>query len=93
MKKSFSTLASVEFQQRSKFVVHDFSHKVHRPQNPSIQLRDRCVLCVSSFQLREFRFNLLEIWQCACVIVALDILNHTVAIDDEHCAFRHATHP
>jgi hypothetical protein len=29
MQKPLSPLASVEFQQCSKFVVHDFSHTVH----------------------------------------------------------------
>ena len=45
-----------------------------------------------SFQLRQFRFDLVEIWQLSCVVIALGVLDHAVLIDDERGAFRHAAH-
>src|SRR6266576_5386597 len=46
-----------------------------------------------SFQLRQLRFDLLEIWQLSRVVIALRVLNHSISIDDERRALGHATHP
>src|SRR2546430_12649401 len=38
---------------------------------------------VRSFQLRQLRFDLLEVRQLLRVVVALGVLNHAVLVDDE----------
>src|ERR1043166_6420185 len=45
-----------------------------------------------SFQLREFRFDLIEVRQLAGVVIAFGVLDQAVLIDDECGAFRHARH-
>src|SRR5438270_1127273 len=55
-------------------------------------LCDLCGLRVRSFQLRQLRFDLVEIRQRLRVVVAFRILDHAVAIDDEGRTFRHAAH-
>src|SRR6266478_122495 len=47
----------------------------------------------SSFQLRQLRFDLLEIWQLPRVVIALGVLDHPVLVDDERRALGHAAHP
>src|SRR5437764_8351906 len=56
-------------------------------------LCDLCGLRVRSFQLRQLRFDLVEIRQRLRVVVALRVLDHPIAIDDECRSFRHAAHP
>src|SRR5205085_9668341 len=55
-------------------------------------LCDLCGLRVRSFQLGQLRFDFVEIGQRLRVVVALRILDHAVAIDDERGPLRHAAH-
>src|SRR6478735_8809306 len=47
---------------------------------------------VRSFQLRQLRFDLLEIWQLPRVVIALGVLDHPVLVDDEGRALGDAAH-
>src|SRR5437762_12802 len=55
-------------------------------------LCDLCGLRVRSFQLRQLRFDLVEMGQLAGVVIAFGVLDYAVAIDDESGALRHAAH-
>src|SRR6266403_1590456 len=46
-----------------------------------------------SFQLRQLRFDLVEIWQLPRVVIALGELDHPVLVDDERRALWDAAHP
>src|ERR1700736_875124 len=59
----------------------------------SMRRCDRCVLCASSFQLRQFRFNFVEVRQLFRVIIALGVLNDAALIDDKCSALGHSAHP
>src|SRR6476619_7069191 len=45
-----------------------------------------------SFQLRQPRFDPLEIWQLPRVVIALGVLDHAVLVDDERRSLRHPAH-
>src|SRR5882724_210263 len=61
-------------------------------QKVSRELLDSARNDKGSFQLRQLRFDLLEIWQLPRVVITLGVLDHPVLVDDERRALRHATH-
>src|SRR5207249_64179 len=61
-------------------------------QKVSRELLDSARNDRGSFQLRQFRFDLLEIRQLPGVVITLGVLDHPVLVDDERRALRHATH-
>src|SRR6266568_4542512 len=61
-------------------------------QKVSRELLDSARNDRGSFQLRQFRFDLLEIRQLPGVVIALGVLDHPVLVDDERRALGHAAH-
>src|SRR6266446_6332616 len=61
-------------------------------QKVSRELLDSARNDIGSFQLRQLRFDLLEIRQLPGVVITLGVLDHPVLVDDERRALRHATH-
>src|SRR5205085_5486458 len=43
-------------------------------------------------QLGQPGFHLVEVWQRACIVIALGILDHSGPIDDEYGAFGNSAH-
>ena len=58
---------------------------------PGVELCQRFEF-VASLQLRQFRFDLVEIGKLARVVVAFRVLDHAFAVDDKGRAFRHPAH-
>src|SRR6267154_1051200 len=62
-------------------------------QKVSRELLDSARNDRGSFQLRQLRFDLVEIWQLPRVVIALGELDHPVLVDDERRALGDAAHP
>src|SRR5258707_7156931 len=63
------------------------------PASNVLSVLNSSVMQRLSFQLRQLRFDLVEIWQLPRVVIALGELDHHVLVDDERRALEDAAHP